>query len=349
MSDCEISEIIYVSPAYERVWGKTCASLYAAPKSWADSIHPDDRQRVFETIFPRKPEGHTVEYRIIRPDGEIRWVLDRGFPIRNATGQTYRMAGLAEDITVRKLAEQELRQSRDELELRVQERTAELQRANVELRLMPSMLLAAQEEERKRLASELHDSIGQTLVAIKILIEMALLAKEDGNLQEALEKLQYAVPNLQNVIREIRVIYSGLRPTMLGDLGLVSTLKGICREFQSLHSACSITLQTQVREDDIPEDLKVVIFRIVQEALKNVTKHSKAELANIILSKVGAGIELVVSDDGVGIDPDLILGPGKGGGIGLKCMRERVEVTSGQITIDSTPGEGTAIRVFWQI
>lgn len=113
MADADLSRMIYVSPAYEKVWGKTCQSLYADPKSWAESIHPDDRQRVMETIFPRSSEGHTVEYRIIHPDGNIRWVLDRGFPVRNLSGEIYRIAGIAEDITARKLAEQALRESEE--------------------------------------------------------------------------------------------------------------------------------------------------------------------------------------------------------------------------------------------
>lgn len=107
MADADLSRMFYVSQGYERIWGRTCESLYADPGSWAESIHPEDRQRVKDAILPRNAAGHTLEYRIIRPDGTLRWVLDRGFPVRNASGEVYRVAGIAEDITERKRAEAE--------------------------------------------------------------------------------------------------------------------------------------------------------------------------------------------------------------------------------------------------
>jgi PAS domain S-box-containing protein len=119
IADVDLTRVIYVSPAYEKIWGRTCKSLYAEPGSWAESIHPDDRQRVSEAIQPRTPQGHTVEYRVIHSDGSIRWVLDRGFPVRNATGEIYRVAGISEDITERKRAEEKLRDSEARLALAV--------------------------------------------------------------------------------------------------------------------------------------------------------------------------------------------------------------------------------------
>jgi PAS domain S-box-containing protein len=105
MSDSDRSKIIYVSPAYEQIWGQTCGSLYASPQKWIEAIHPDDRQRAMASILKKQVAGEYDEiYRIIRPDGAIRWIQDRAFPIRNAAGDIYRIVGIADDITKRKQA-----------------------------------------------------------------------------------------------------------------------------------------------------------------------------------------------------------------------------------------------------
>jgi PAS domain S-box-containing protein len=115
MANPQTTEILYVSPAYERVWGRTCRSLYEEPRSFLDAVHPDDRPRVSTASLVQHAAGEAtdVEYRIIRPDGSVRWVRDRGFPIKDAAGRVYRFAGIAEDITERKRAEQALRESEE--------------------------------------------------------------------------------------------------------------------------------------------------------------------------------------------------------------------------------------------
>jgi two-component system, sensor histidine kinase and response regulator len=127
LCDPEHTEEFYVSPAYERIWGRSRESLYANSMTWIEAIHPEDRDRVIESI-PQQVRGeYDVEYRILRSDGEIRWIRDRAFPITDATGQVYRIAGIAEDISDRIAAEEALRKLNEELEQRVQERTAQLQ------------------------------------------------------------------------------------------------------------------------------------------------------------------------------------------------------------------------------
>ncbi len=304
----------------------------------------------WKEVHRRAMSGEVVRAeadRFQRANGTIQWLRWEVRPWHNTLGAVAGIVMFTEDITARQQMEEDLRRSHDELELRVKERTRELAMANEELRRLPSMLLAAQEEERKRLGSELHDSIGQTIVAVKLWVEMALTANEQGRLKEALENLKHVAPTLQNAIKEIRTIYMGLRPTMLDNLGLISTLQWFCREFQNLYPDCCVALQISVDEKSIPKEIEVMIFRIAQEALNNVAKHSKAEWVDISLSRNGNGIELVVSDDGIGIGPDRNRNTGNAGSLGLTSMRERAELSGGVLSIESIPGEGTTIRACW--
>ncbi len=110
ISDSTKNQVFYVSPAYETIWGLSCASLYASPKTWLESIHPDDRERVLEAATRQTGGTYDEEYRILRPDGSLRWIRDRAFPVQNASGETYRVVGVARDISERKHAENQLRE-----------------------------------------------------------------------------------------------------------------------------------------------------------------------------------------------------------------------------------------------
>jgi signal transduction histidine kinase len=250
------------------------------------------------------------------------------------------------DITERKHMEKELLRSRHDLELRVRERTAELERVNSQLRSIPSKLIAVQEDERKRIAGELHDSIGQTLAALKYGIETVLVEKDTGDLARAFELLERFVPTLQQSIEETRSIYMGLRPSMLDSLGLLATLEWFCREFQKLHSKLGLDVKTRIKEKEIPDLLKITVFRIVQEAMNNIAKHSRAKRVKVSFLKKQDSIELLVQDDGTGFDLESTF-KSNPKTLGLPGMRERVEITSGTFSIESAPDKGTTIRAFW--
>jgi PAS domain S-box-containing protein len=306
----------------------------------------------WKAVHQRALSGEVVladSDKFLRADGSMQWLRWEVRPWRDASGNVAGIIIFTEDITARKQVEENLRMSRDELELRVRERTADLEKANQELRQIPSKLIAVQEEERKRLASELHDSIGQTLAAVKFWVEMALKFRDEGNDTAALDHLERFVPTLQRSIEETRNIYMGLRPSILEDMGLLATLEWLRWECMKLYPQRHIELATGVAEDEIPESLKICIFRIAQEALNNVAKHSKAEWVDISLSRNCDGIELIVSDDGVGMDLGQILHSSTARSLGLSSMRERAELTEGSFTIESTPGQGTTIRVCWPI
>ncbi|TLY20035.1 MAG: PAS domain S-box protein, partial [Nitrospirae bacterium] len=135
LTDHNKNEMLYISPGYEEIWGRTCESLYASPRSWLDSIHPEDRMKVLDAALQKQVNGlYDEEYRIVRPEGTIRWIWDRAFPIHDASGAVYRIAGIAEDITVRKLAEDEVLKLNEDLEQRVQRRTRDLEAVVRELK-----------------------------------------------------------------------------------------------------------------------------------------------------------------------------------------------------------------------
>ena len=224
---------------------------------------------------------------------------------------------------------------------------SERKRLEAELRSFPSKLLTVLEDERKRLAGELHDSIGQNLAAVKFWMEIILSQKSNGNIAASLDCLEKFIPTLQRLIDETRSIYMGLRPSMLDSLGVLSTIDWLCRETQRLFPAHRIGVEARIVEDDIPEPLKITIFRITQEALNNVVKHSRAELADIELIRTESGIELAISDNGMGMDLGAILKTNTARSLGLTSMKERAELTGGQLSIDSAPGSGTTVRVCW--
>jgi signal transduction histidine kinase len=136
---------------------------------------------------------------------------------------------------------------------------------------------------------------------------------------------------------------------MLDNLGLLATLEWFCRDFQSLHPRCHLDLNTKIEEEEIPDSLKVAIFRIVQEALNNVAKHSGAKRVEVSVIENEDSIGLVIQDEGVGFDLNSTIKENSGRGIGLAGMRERVEVTAGTFRIESAPGKGTTLRAFWPI
>jgi PAS domain S-box-containing protein len=216
-----------------------------------------------------------------------------------------------------------------------------------ELRSFPSKLIAAQEEERKRVAGDLHDSIGQTLVAVKFWLELVLHLTGSGESEKALIHLENFIPTLQHLIDETRSIYMGLRPTILDNLGLLATLDWLHREFQKLYPRHHIELEIGILEDEIPEILKIIIFRIVQEALNNVAKHSGAEWVDIVLVRNDEQIELKITDDGKGFDTCSAL-QNSAVSLGLTSMRERAEITGGELSIKSVIDEGTTIEVVWK-
>jgi PAS domain S-box-containing protein len=313
------------------------------------AIHVQDRKEVqgaMAATLERDVPFH-VEHRVVRFDAEVIHVASRGKLARDAQGRAERLNGVVWDISKRKHMENELRRSRHALELRVEERTSDLKAANDKLRQVPSMLIEAQESERQRLAMELHDSVGQTIAALKYRIEYVVEIMKQEDSPRSLQLLKEFVPVLQRSLDETRAIYMGLKPTILAEHGILATLNWYRGELMKLYPSPHIELETRVEEEEIPENFKIAIFRIAQEAINNSFKHGRPEWVDVRLGSKEGAIELEVSDDGTGMDLNYILDSPAAKSLGLIGMRERAELTGGEFTIKSAPGEGTTIKAIW--
>lgn len=216
-------------------------------------------------------------------------------------------------------------------------------------RILSAQVMFAQEKERKRISSELHDSIGSTLSAIKFFIENAILHMNERAIEESAQMFRNVIPNIQSAIEEVRRISMDLRPAILDDCGAIATLTWFCRQFQAIYEHIRIELTLDIQENDIPATLKVVIFRIVQEAMNNCAKYSHANCTHISLVNTGKTIELAVEDNGQGFDHAEVCARSKSicGGMGLDSMRERAEFSGGKFSLVSAKGKGTSVRVVW--
>ncbi|MGC8491410.1 MAG: cache domain-containing protein [Syntrophobacteraceae bacterium] len=237
---------------------------------------------------------------------------------------------LAVDISERKKTEDALRESREQL------------------RDLSARLLSAQEEERRRIAAELHDSLGSSLTAIKVGIENARLRFDQK--ESAPELLDAPIAMTQLAISEVRKMMSELRPLVLDDFGILAALNWFFRQYRTTYSSVHIEEEIGIEEQDIPEELKIVIFRIVQEAFNNIAKYSGAEFVEFSLLKRNGFMELIIEDNGDGFDLEAVLSKiRERQGLGLTSMKERAELSGGAFTIRSVPGTGTRLGARWPL
>jgi signal transduction histidine kinase len=223
-----------------------------------------------------------------------------------------------------------------------------LRETQKQLRFFSAQRLTAQEQERKRIAGEIHDGIGSTLGAIKFKVENTTQEMEQGAATS--QSLKDLIPMLQEAIEESRRLQMDLRPSILDDLGISPALSWFCRRFQTLYSGIRIEQKIDIQENEISDTLKTSIYRIFQEGLNNIAKHSKGDLVSLSLQKTDTSIELIVEDNGQGFDVKEVLSTESyKRGLGLSSMRERTELSGGSFTIESIKGKGTVIRASWPI
>jgi signal transduction histidine kinase len=223
----------------------------------------------------------------------------------------------------------------------------ELRESESHLRELSSQLLNAQEKERRLVAQEIHDSLGSSLAATKFKVETAI--KEVGkNHPQTRAVLGSILPMLQETIQETRRIQTNLRPPMLDDLGILPTISWFCRQYESNYSGIRIKQEISIKEEEVADSLKTVIFRVSQEALNNIAKHSKASEVLLQVSKIEQVIEHVIGDNGQGFNPlEAHSRTGATRGQGLLGMQELVELSGGSFAVESSIGRGTVIRASW--
>jgi PAS domain S-box-containing protein len=310
-----MTHVIYVNPAYEEIWGRSCEELYRNPRSWFQGIHPEDRDRLrlfFDKLQPIDGCEHT--YRVIHPNGTVRWLLERGFPVHDSAGRFYRLVGIARDITQHRLLEKEV--------------------------------LAISEREQQRLGQDLHDDLCQQLVGIEFLskaLEQQLAGKAAE--QEHHTPITFAAKAgeiaqlIRAAIGHTRVLARGLAPFGLQSDGLAKALAGLAaRTSELFRIECAFDCAASPEIIDL--SITTNLYRIAQEAVTNSIKHGKATRVKIALTKVVEGLRLSIEDNGSGFSSPRQLSTG----MGLRIMQYRADMMAATFSLESS-GQGGAVVV----
>jgi len=285
---------------------------------WQDGVHPDDCAVCVETYVKAfdAREPFRMEYRLQRADGQYRWVLDIGVPRHDETGRFAGYIGSLIDITERK-----------EIEGRNQD--------------LAGRLITVQEEERSRIARDLHDDVSQQLAAVAIRLS-GLKSKvgkpgAEREIDATIATLQESTSTLADSVRNLS---HQLHPNVLEHVGLVATLRRHCADVEANHNL-KVVFSAGDPLDPLSPEVALCLFRVAQEGLTNVVRHAQASTIHVQLSLTKEGIELRVEDDGIGF----VVSDRTGGGLGLRSMDERVRLSRGHFRVDSQPGSGTTLLV----
>ncbi len=307
-----------------RMFGVSPDDMAPSFENYLERVHPDDRQQsgamVARALMDSRP--FSMLERIVRPGGEVRYVRSQGEVVRNERGKPIKVLVACLDITEQRHSESALRQ------------------AAQDLHGLSQRLVQAEEIERRRVARELHDQVGQSLSALNINLD--IISRERGSLPAQLrQRLDDSLGLVESTAQAIENVMADLRPPLLDEYGLAAALNWHADEF-TRRTGVQVTVI-----DSTPEATKkarheaaVALFRIAQESLNNVLKHAQAKSVRIEVLATGEDLVLDVRDDGRGFDP----GAAPAGRWGMTTMRERAQAAGGQLHIDTAPGRGTRIH-----
>ena len=326
----------YISDRFHEYTGAAKGS--ANGFGWLDFVHPEDTQRSMSQWMHcvQSGDNYESEYRMRGRDGQYRWFRARAVPIRDFEGQILKWYGTCSDIHDSKVLEQSIRESALELERLVDDRTAALRR-------LSGRLLTMQDDERRRIARELHDGLGQELAAAKMMMDGIL---EKNSAQSNRRAAADASETINRAIQQVRSLSHLLHPPLLDEVGLLSAVRWY---LDGLTKRSGIATSLDVHPADFPRlgaELETAIFRIIQEALTNVYRHSGAQKAWVTLRQQESQLAVLIRDDGKGIEsPVAELRPGSIG-IGIGGMSQRAKEFGGELRLrNSDPGTLVEVAV----
>ncbi|HJV88252.1 MAG TPA: PAS domain-containing sensor histidine kinase [Noviherbaspirillum sp.] len=289
---------------------------------WTEGLHPDDIQSFLGTQSSafRARRRFSIEYRLRSRDGEYHYVLAHGVPRHSPSGRFLGYIGSCTDISEHKKLEEELKHSRQIL------------------RHLVSYQERVREDERKRIAREIHDDLGQTLLALRIDVSM-LYARTNATHPKLNERVRNALGHIDATIKAVRAAINNLRPTVL-DLGLNAAIEWQVKDFQQRNGIeCGLHMEEDVSVDD---NHATALFRILQESLNNVVRHAQASQVRIDLHRENNKLIMKIADNGIGIYPDCRR---KANSFGLVGIQERINALGGELTIDTNRNKGTTLIV----
>jgi PAS domain S-box-containing protein len=320
--DLQTREIFWIDGGHERVFGYKIQNAIIPQSFWENHLHPEDKKGVLIRLNKTISDGAGCiwedEYRFQKANGDYAWVHDRGQIIYDAGKKAVRMIGATQDISEKILLENKLVQERNSMQ-----------------RELTAAVFTAQENERAEIGKELHDNLGQLLLASKMYIQMAM--KSEKNHDKFLKK---STGYIENVIEEVRRISKILVIPPVNIISLTDNIKNLVSDLILVNKVKIIFHFKDIVEEQMNKKIQVTIFRIIQEQVNNILKHAHASKASIDLSMQEDQILLVISDNGRGCD--LIK---EKDGVGLINIKSRAEFYGGTLTILSLPGKGFELKV----
>jgi two-component system sensor histidine kinase UhpB len=366
------SRILYASPAYEMIWGRSLASLYQDAQCWLEAVHPEDRGNLLHHLPSLGYGEFSHEFRIVGLGGRVRWIHYRAFPVFNEQGGVYRIAATAEDITGRKLADErlaenaaqlealveklktideqlrlrnrEISESRVELEKRVHQRTADLTVANAELQgqinerlRLERELLEIAEKERRRIGFDLHDDLGQKLTGVAFMIkalERKVLKKHLPQVAET-RRIHALINQIINHTHDLAQAFSRL--DLEGD-DLALELKELAAKVKKMFQV-SCQFIAKGAPPSLPQNVTAQFYKIAQEAASNAVKHGKAKLIFISLTRQPDKLILMIKNNGLPFPDARKVTEG----MGLRIMNSRASMIGAVLEIRPNGGDGTIV------